>query len=283
MLALSSSLDHLSEDEIYSLLGRPQTDKVIRYGSHTGPGPFALGYVVEPADLACLGPQFLSNTLCNADFDQMFAFTASSNLPPNPGYNLGTPLIYRAPELLLDGLPGPASDIWALGCTLFRMRVGTDLLDTWHHGLAPNVCGDIFDIVGKPPAKWREVEFLNDWPSGSPQAKASRRGDDEVFTLRYDEENRQDEDDEDDEDLRGKIYKIWDKPANKERATKKSDLFWDVPEDVLNWANVEDGFPHISEGEARVFLNLLQRTFEYETEDRIKAIDVLKHRWLTGE
>ncbi len=75
-------------------------------------------YLVEPADMRQLGKKYLTDQICLVDFGE--AFRTSS--PPE---ELGTPREYLPPELLLEGgeaAIGPASDLWALGCTLFEIR-----------------------------------------------------------------------------------------------------------------------------------------------------------------
>lgn len=32
-----------------------------------------------------------------------------------------------APEVIAGGAPGKASDVWSLGCTIFRLRAGKDI------------------------------------------------------------------------------------------------------------------------------------------------------------
>jgi hypothetical protein len=63
----------------------------------------------------------------------------------------------------------------------------------------------------------------------------------------------------------------------------KSNIFWTVDQDVVpHWANIEGGFPHNPEDEAEQFLDLLKRIFVYDVEKRVKAGEILNHRWFTG-
>jgi serine/threonine protein kinase len=285
VLAVSPTLHQLKRDDLLKLLGPPVKDRV--YSDN--PTPSAPQYVVQPADLTKLGPQYLTDILQIIDFDQLFGFTTPlpAEFPPNPSFNLGTPITSLAPEVIIDGTAGPASDIWALGCTLFRMRSGMQLLNEWHFNMASNVLYDIFDvIVGQPPAKWTRLQFgENGWPVASP-----RSGEDgEITTSEYGEEEL-----DGSGDLRAKVYGIWDESLSRPgtpsgvgqgpgEVVGNSNIFWTVDQDVVpHWANVEGGFPHIPEDEAEQFLDVLKRIFVYEVEKRVKAGEILNHRWFTG-
>ncbi len=131
VLALSPTLHQLSKQDLLELLGTPVRDPVLATGPKTTSAP---EYVVEPADLAKLDPSYLTTSLRVIDFDQVFCFREPPppGIPPNPGFGLGIPIVSLAPEAIIEGAAGPASDIWALGCTLFRMRAGMQLLGDWH-------------------------------------------------------------------------------------------------------------------------------------------------------
>ena len=127
VLAVSPTLHQLSKQDLLELLGTPVRDPVHATGPKTTSAP---EYVVQPADLAKLDPSYLTDSLRIIDFDQVFGFwePPPPGIPPNPGFGLGIPLVSIAPEVVIEGTAGPASDIWALGCTMFRMRAGMQLL-----------------------------------------------------------------------------------------------------------------------------------------------------------
>lgn len=304
VLAVSPTLHQLSKQDLLRLLGTPVRDTVHATGGKTASAP---EYVVQPADLTKLGPSYLTDSLRVVDFDQVFGFRKPlpSGIPPNPGFNLGTPITSLAPEVIIEGAAGPASDIWALGCTLFRMRAGMQLLDEWHFNIASNVLEDIFDVLmGPPPPKWTRLQFTeNGWPIASPRSGTGKK----ITTHEYGQEAL-----DPDEDLKAKVYGIWDEnrsrpntPGSPRAGTPspsrvnsspsswgspsraapvtQSAIFWEVdPNVVPHWSNVEGGFPHIHPDEAAQFLHLLRRTFVYDVTQRITAAEILKHPWLAG-
>jgi serine/threonine protein kinase len=303
VLAVSPTLHALSKQTLLKLLGTPVRDAVHAAGggAKTASAP---QYVVGPADLAKLGSLYLTGSLRVIDFDQVFGYRkpVPRGIPPNPGFNLGTPVVSLAPEVIIEGAAGPASDIWALACTLFRMRAGMQLLGEWHHNIASNVLEEIFDdLVGSPPTKWKKLQFRdNGWPVASPRSGTDKK----VTTHEYGQELP-----DPDEDLKAKVYGIWDenrsrpntpgssRPGTPSRpgsnslpnsraaspsgmATKPA-IFWRVNEnEVPHWGNVKGGFPHIHPDEAAQFLDLLKRMFVYDLSKRITAAGILKHPWL---
>ncbi len=277
-------------------------DPVLATGPKTTSAP---EYVVEPADLAKLDPSYLTTSLRVIDFDQVFCFREPPppGIPPNPGFGLGIPIVSLAPEAIIEGAAGPASDIWALGCTLFRMRAGMQLLGDWHFNIACNVLEEIFDISGPPPPKWSKLQFReNGWPVLSPRSGT----DENISTEEYGQEPP-----DPDGDLKAKVYGIWDEnrstpntPGSSRSGTPpptmakslprsrdpspskvvqvtKSSISWKVGPDVVPcWANIDGGFPHIHPDEAAQFLDLLTRIFAYDVRQRITAAEILEHPWL---
>ncbi|KAL2161709.1 hypothetical protein VTH06DRAFT_8271 [Thermothelomyces fergusii] len=242
-LAVSPTLHQLSREDLLKILGEPVRDSVVwaRDPMNTGSAP---AYVVEPADLAKLDPTYLSDSLQVLDFDQVFCFETPlpPGFPPSPGFDLGTPLTSRAPEVFIDGAPGPASDIWALGCTLFRMRAGMQLFDEWHFGMPSNILADVFDVVGPPPPKWRKLQFAkNGWPVTSQSPEAAE----DVKTVEFGDEPL-----DPCEDLQAIVYGIWDDDTERSRP------------------------------EAAQFVDLLRKMFAYDVQQRITAAQILQHPWL---
>ncbi len=302
VLAVSPAFHELSKQDLLELLGTPVRDPVLAMGIKTTSSP---EYVVQPAELAGLNPSYLTDSLQVIDFDQVFGFRElpPPGIPPNPGFGLGIPVVSLAPETIIEGLAGPASDIWALGCTLFRMRAGMQLLGDWHFNIACNVLEELFDILGPPPPKWTKLQFReNGWPVASPRSGT----DENISTEEYGQEPLNP-----DEDLRAKVYGIWDEnqstvntsdssrpvtppatminslPTSQDSSSSrmaqvtKSAISWKVGTDeVPCWANVDGGFPHINPDEAEQLLDLLTRTFAYDDRQRITASEILKHPWL---
>ncbi|RKK95933.1 hypothetical protein BFJ71_g8109 [Fusarium oxysporum] len=116
VLVKLANLDHLSEEELLSLLGRPEEVQVQTESGEDLPSS-SPKYLVQPADISQLGNEFLTEEICVIDFGESFKFSS----PPE---DLGIPENYLPPEILLEhpDAIGPACDLWALGCTLFEIR-----------------------------------------------------------------------------------------------------------------------------------------------------------------
>ncbi|KAF4441446.1 CMGC kinase [Fusarium acutatum] len=116
ILVKLGNLDHLSEDELLSLLGPPEEVQVQTESGEDLPAS-SPKYLVQPADMSRLGNEFLTDEICVIDFGESFKFSS----PPE---DLGIPENYLPPEILLEkpDAIGPACDLWALGCTLFKIR-----------------------------------------------------------------------------------------------------------------------------------------------------------------
>lgn len=71
----------------------------------------------------------------------------------HPPDDLGTPGSYRSPELILDKSAGIASDLWALGCTLFEIRTGRKLISSFDDE-DDDYLESIVLLLGKLPEPW---------------------------------------------------------------------------------------------------------------------------------
>ncbi|KAI0010066.1 kinase-like domain-containing protein [Xylariaceae sp. FL0662B] len=129
ILAHISGLDHLSEDDVLIMLGQPRTAKVVQASGDEHTLPTAPQYVVYPVDWddvaqGATGRELIIAKACVIDFGECYDLKT----PPD---DLGIPQVYCAPEYALDNKVGPESDLWALGCTLFEIRTGRMLFDTF--------------------------------------------------------------------------------------------------------------------------------------------------------
>ncbi|RMZ78683.1 hypothetical protein DV738_g3742, partial [Chaetothyriales sp. CBS 135597] len=143
ILVKLANLDQLSEDELISRIGKPYKAYVCTESGEDIPA-FQPRYLTAPADMTCLGSEYLTDQICVIDLDGAYHV---SSPPPN----LGIPQPYQPPELLLE-LENPISmacDLWALGCTLFEIRQQIPLfymIDDKDELLA-----EMFQFFGKPP------------------------------------------------------------------------------------------------------------------------------------
>lgn len=157
-LQLSEQFQGYEEEHIYRAFGRPLTHP-IETDSGKPAGPSAPAYIVKPLDFCASSTNLLTRRLCVIDFDQCFQ-------RDHPPARIGTPAIYMAPEVAIGQPPGEASDIWALGCVIFRMRSGEDIfLD--HDTCCPyQVLQQIVRTIGDLSAGWADVLFDEDgWPT----------------------------------------------------------------------------------------------------------------------
>lgn len=115
MLLCLVEFECYTEDDIYHIFGKPDTAP-LETESGGIPGPGAPKYIVKSLDFLSSEQDIISNDICLIDFDQ--AFLASSP----PSQMLAIPTEYLALEVAVDRSASPASDIWALGCAILRLR-----------------------------------------------------------------------------------------------------------------------------------------------------------------
>lgn len=69
------------------------------------------------------------------------------------------PLTYLAPEVAI-GLPeSQASDVWALGHAIFRIRAGVDLFPEYETNCPADVLAQTMDAIGELPEEWKRTRF----------------------------------------------------------------------------------------------------------------------------
>lgn len=157
-------IDQLSEDDIYERFGRPVKDNLSRLTQSQDPNS-APEYVVESIDLGKSHPHMLTGDITIIDFGDSFM----ADTPPADG--IGTPAGYQAPEVLFGALPGKASDMWALACTLYEIRAGSTLF-AGDFGSDYEALEEIVKTLGELPEplheKWKkEYEPDEDLVAGS--------------------------------------------------------------------------------------------------------------------
>ena len=132
--------------------------------------PTAPHYLVYPVDWDALsstlsGANLITNQPCVNDFGECFDISA-------PTEQLGIPQVYCPPEYTLEQKVGISSDVWALGCTLFEIRTGRKLFDTFDDD-EDEYLTTMAVILGKFPEPWWSEtwavrrDFLQDETDGN--------------------------------------------------------------------------------------------------------------------
>ncbi|KAI1123109.1 kinase-like domain-containing protein [Nemania abortiva] len=133
ILARISILDGLIEDELFGLVGRPIQTRVMTVSR-------------EKHDLPTSPQSLITGDACVIDFGESFEIS-------NPSADLGIPQVYRAPEYVLDKTIGVDCDLWALACTIFEIRTGRRLFDTFDDDPDEHLC-KMAMVLGKLPEPW---------------------------------------------------------------------------------------------------------------------------------
>lgn len=167
---------------------------------------------------------------------------------------------YRSPEIVLDQKPGKGSDLWALACTIFAIRTGRKLFNTYDDEVDDYLLAVVL-LLGKLPEPW--------WTSWE-RRKA-------IF-----------EDDADDQGRAIKIRRV-DESSGEVAPTHTSDGIVIDPrslQEALACGLYYDGSQpgssvhrSISEEEVDLLVDLLSGLMRYDPEQRLSAQDAMKHEW----
>lgn len=293
-LQFSEEFQDYKEEDIYRIFGRPLTDP-IETCSGKPAGPSAPAYIVKPLDFCDSSTNLLTSRLCLIDFDQCF----QNDQPPA---RIGTPAIYMAPEVAIGQLPSEASDIWALGCAIFRMRSADDIFLDYDTCCPSQALQQIERTIGDLPDGWADVLFDEDgWPTtaDSPSAQANYYGfprrslKDRIFSLVDEPPSLY-------MNSRGEPEIPTEAPASPSwpdhgpmrvpLAAAYGSMIWkptavcvdgeyhasysDEMEDAYR-----DAFPRICGEEASLLLDLLSRIFVYDAACRPSLEEIAEHPW----
>lgn len=139
-------IDTWPTETIYQQLGRPMIEEVLTSCGQK-PDLSAPKYLVESASFSCVDFEYISDQVLLIDLSEAF-----SELSP-PFNGIGTPVSYCSPELLLESKASRASDVWALACTIFEIRSGFPLFESFESfvGSSTEILEEMVRILGMPP------------------------------------------------------------------------------------------------------------------------------------
>ncbi|KAK9319816.1 kinase-like domain-containing protein [Lipomyces orientalis] len=140
-------VDSWSDQDVYERLGFPVTAKVRAWSGELNDKPCAPDYLVESANLSNLEYKWFTEKVLLVDFGQSFFLKTSS---PN---NVAITVSYFAPEVFFEEKASVWSDIWALGCTIFEIRAGFQLFESFFDD-SDDVIRQIVETLGKLPEPW---------------------------------------------------------------------------------------------------------------------------------
>lgn len=175
--------DGLTEDELMQYLGDPRITNVVTASGEASTDPRAPPYLVYPVLWPSGDTSLVSNQISVIDFGEAFTMT-------DPPEDLGIPLDFAAPETLCGSQPGPASDIWALACTLFEIRTGSRLFSLVNHS-EDTYIPLVIETLGQFPDEWwskclDRMEYPPDEPfkpTGNPDSNIRSKLKRSVFHL----------------------------------------------------------------------------------------------------
>ncbi|KAM0427802.1 hypothetical protein ACHAPT_007259 [Fusarium lateritium] len=289
----TKDLDHLSENDIYDLFGRPETGPL---ETETGEpaGPEAPKYIVRTLDFLSAQRDIISDDICLIDFDQAFLATS----PPQK--LLPTPVEYLAPEVAVGLLGSPASDTWALGCSILRLRSGEGLFSAYDVGTQIDLMVAIYEVLGEMPPGWGDPFFDSE---GRPRKNLSkgtriselideateRRSMEEWIGKIFDQPSTGRKRPRKDGDSKGIEEHPYYDPESSSYAPCYARKFWEPS--AINFRgkhirgyNDESGalldeLPKISNEEAGLLFDLLSKILVYEPSERASVKEILSHPW----
>ncbi|KAI1074009.1 kinase-like domain-containing protein [Whalleya microplaca] len=272
ILARISNLDGLSEEELFRLVGRPRQTRVITASREKHDLPTAPQYLVYPIiweniaqDPSARG--LITGKICITDFGESFEIS-------NPPSYLGIPQSYCAPEYILDKTVGPCCDLWALACTLFKIRTGRRLFGTFNDDNDEYLC-KVAMLLGKLPEPW----WSTTW-----QARSSFLIDEVDADGKVIEVNSQSR-------LSGKDDVREEESGESTNGGTIGALVYQKREPRSIRESIAEGLSYnlgsrprvihrdIPEAEVDCFADLLGKLLKYRPEERLGIADALEHPW----
>jgi serine/threonine protein kinase len=188
----------------------------------------------------------LEENIIVIDFGQSLA----TNRPPKD-YKPATAIHYMSPEARFETRVSPASDIWALACTIFEIRAGFPLFDPF---LGTAVVRETVETLGKLPEPWWSAfEHRHLWfeENGEPKPREIQK-------------------------LEGVLL-----PAIKSSIRQKLREIGeqDEPPEADEGPMIETIGTRLEEGEAVLLGDLLKKMLKYRPEERIAIQEVVRHPW----
>lgn len=108
-----------AEEDVITMLGEPVRDTMLKPAS--GVDDTSPSYRSSLVNWNEVDRKWVADRPCLINPNTVFHARCPSDR------RLSIPMRYRSPELLLGGRADYNSDLWALGCTLFEIRIGRSL------------------------------------------------------------------------------------------------------------------------------------------------------------
>jgi serine/threonine protein kinase len=281
-----------SEDTIYAKFGDILQEPV-ETTSGEPLGPHAPTYLVEAISVSNMCLDMITEHIRIVDFGQSFRCDS----PPERG--MGIPMSYMAPELLFENIAGTASDLWALGCTIYEIRAGRPLIDMFMGESPEDTAREIAHTLGAFLAAWNRITFGEEdcEPVGEEDDTKEMRpwiGPDQALEHPL-VDIIADIEDEYPTSITDNIDDT-EKGANMVSGRKES-LFWKPPPQTFRVKTTESGEvtstrtgkratnppPNISPEEASSFYDLLIKVLKYRWNERMEATELATHGWFHSQ
>lgn len=166
----------------------------------------------------------------------------------------------------MDKVVGVGSDIWALGCTLFEIRTGRRLFDTFDDNKDEYLCKMVM-MLGKLPEPW----WSTTWEARKLFFEDNVDGDGCVVEIRR--ELLQPDTGDEEVRFQASVVQV---EVPEPRSIKDAIIPGLFYENRYGPGGVRHD---ISQEETDLFSDLLMKIFRYNPEERLTASQVVDHAW----
>lgn len=268
-----ASIDSWSEEDIYNILGKPETEALRRASGKEVP-PSIPRYVVASASFHNVGPEWLIDEIRLMDFG--IAFFAD-----DAPEDLGTPPSFAAPEIWFERAAGKSTDIWALGCCLYTIRSNAMLIEITWGGTPVECIGGMIELLGALPKKWDRLYFNEE---GLPRPRDEIKGEEGFppWTVEGVNEIPQVPLSE----IAANVADEYHGPPRIEDSAPREKLPHELEMEArgcyITWPKAKPNVV-ISPKEAKLFADLLGKIITWEPDERISAEELLNHPWFEAD